>query len=582
VVRVADATVAAEVALVATGEGVVVAARDTSDRLKLRNRLQAHLEGAALRTDAGSLVRGHRAAQLLDGVPGVWLNWDESARRFAENRRDLPQRHHAMRRRVLDIEAAGADAARSALGEAGDRLDDHQAVNVHALADPSTYGMCLFDEQGAGKTVSVLFAFDRLVDAGVVDAALIVAPKAMVPEWSKAVGDFLPGLYSVSVVAGDRQAKKAALAADADVTVTNFESVANMEGAIAAHARRHGDRILLVVDESFVVKNIDARRTQAVRRVREWCGRCFVLCGTPAPNAPRDVVEQVTLADLGAAFGDVAIPAVPAAAEAVVSDVLETRAVYLRSLKVDVLPELPDKTFHVVRLDMSPEQQHAYIQARDDLVLALRATDEAGFRRQLASFAARRTALLQLCSNPAGVLPGYSEIPAKLDALDRLLNRLVVREGEKVVVWSFYVASLEAIAERYAPLGLVRYDGSVASTDDRREAVRRFQEDPATRVFVGNPAAAGAGITLHSARYAIYESMSNQAAHYLQSLDRIHRRGQAREVEYYVLLCDDTIEEAEFDRLRRKEATAGRLLGDAAEPAMTRDSLLQELLGETS
>ena len=55
--------------------------------------------------------------------------------------------------------------------------------------------------------------------------------------------------------------------------------------------------------------------------------------------------------------------------------------------------------------------------------------------------------------------------------------------------------------------------------------MRKFQEDSRTMLFVANPAAAGAGLTLHKSHIAIYESMSNQAAHYLQSLDRIHRRG---------------------------------------------------------
>ena len=68
-------------------------------------------------------------------------------------------------------------------------------------------------------------------------------------------------------------------------------------------------------------------------------------------------------------------------------------------------------------------------------------------------------------------------------------------------------------------------------------------------LFVGDPGAAGAGLTLHRARYAVYESMSNQAAHYLQSLDRIHRRGQDRPVEYLVLLCDETIESPEYERI---------------------------------
>ena len=101
----------------------------------------------------------------------------------------------------------------------------------------------------------------------------------------------------------------------------------------------------------------------------------------------------------------------------------------------------------------------------------------------------------------------------------------------------------------------MRYDGTVTAIDARREAVRRFQNEP-TRVFVANPAAAGAGLTLHAARYAVYESFTNQAAHYLQSLDRIHRRGQSREVEYLMLLAESSIEPLEFDRLVVKEELA--------------------------
>ena len=123
----------------------------------------------------------------------------------------------------------------------------------------------------------------------------------------------------------------------------------------------------------------------------------------------------------------------------------------------------------------------------------------------------------------------------------------------------------------------MRYDGTVTSIEERRDAVRRFQHDPATRLFVANPAAAGAGLTLHAARYAVYESLTNQAAHYLQSLDRIHRRGQAREVEYFVLLGENSIEHGEFERLVVKETRARDLLGDVVDLPVTRERFLSEL-----
>ena len=143
----------------------------------------------------------------------------------------------------------------------------------------------------------------------------------------------------------------------------------------------------------------------------------------------------------------------------------------------------------------------------------------------------------------------YNETPAKMLMLDDLLERRVGQEREKAVLWSFYRKSIDELVARYGRYGVVRYDGTVTDASERGEAVRRFQEDEGTRLFIANPAAAGAGLTLHRARLAIYESMSNQAAHYLQSIDRIHRRGQDREVEYVVLLCEDTLEVREYERL---------------------------------
>ena len=97
-------------------------------------------------------------------------------------------------------------------------------------------------------------------------------------------------------------------------------------------------------------------------------------------------------------------------------------------------------------------------------------------------------------------------------------------------------------------------------------------------LFIGNPSAAGAGITLHSSYDAVYVSYSNQAAHYLQSLDRIHRRGQkAKIVNYYLLICEGTIEENEIARLRSKELQQHSLLGDHIVWPSSLDEAISEL-----
>jgi SNF2 family DNA or RNA helicase len=559
--------------------GLVISVREAARRNELSRALRGALPDVKVRVSSEGLwVPAQASGSLLDVRGLADLRWSEEARRFAENRRAARAAHPGLRRTLQGIVAGGRAGADRALGDTCEGLDDHQRVNVAAMTMPGGYGLCLFDEQGAGKTVSMIFAFDILVGRDEADVLVIVAPKSMLAEWQRDFQRFRGDLYRVSIATGSRRQKAAVMGTDLDVLVTNFETTVSMEGELQALLRRHGRRAVLAVDESFYTKNLNARRTQSVRRLRELCGRAFVLCGTPAPNAPPDLVQQFNIVDFGITFDGISLTEDADASRSAVQAAIEERGLFVRHLKADVLPELPEKRFTRVLVPMQPRQEQIYRRAVQGLVEDLRAIDEETFRKNLTSYLARRSALLQICSHPRAVVDGYDELPAKLHALDALLEDLIGRRGEKVVLWSFYVASLEILVSRYARYNVVRYDGSVAGVEARREAVRSFQEDDGTQLFVGNPAAAGAGLTLHRARYAIYESMSNQAAHYLQSLDRIHRRGQQRQVEYLILLCDRTIEVEEYDRLRRKERASQELLRDQAPEPITRQAMLGELL----
>lgn len=257
---------------------------------------------------------------------------------------------------------------------------------------------------------------------------------------------------------------------------------------------------------------------------------------------------------------------------------MENKSAQCRDLKRDVLPDLPPKEIQRVLVPLEPIQKQLYLSALLDLKQNLLDASDLGFNRNIASFLARRSALLQLCSNPASVADGYDETPAKTKALDSLLAGLITDQGEKVVLWSFYTKTIDALMQRYRQYHPVRYDGQISDIGERRASVKRFQEDEETMLFVGNPAAAGAGLTLHRSRTAIYESFSNQAAHYLQSVDRIHRRGQLRSAQYLILLCEGTLEVNEFDRLAQKEAAGYTLLGDRPPETPTRELMLADVL----
>ncbi len=523
-----------------------------------------------VRSASAAIVEYRHASEML-GIPDV--NWSSDAEKAVRNRARIRAVAPSVIAAARRLQAEGVD--QSASGRPPGltvELDPHQAVNVAVMTLRDGYGACLFDEQGTGKTVCVVAAFDVLVHRDEADVLVVVAPKSMVPEWKSEFDRFTRGLYKVAIALGEGRGR--ALAAGADVIVINYEGVAAQLPELKLLCKR--SRVVLVVDESYNVKNAAASRSAALKAVREGCTRTFVLCGTPAPNAAVDVIAQVDLVDFGYAFDG--LNRVGEMSPAEIQRCLDGRAVYLRSLKAFVLPDLPTRQYTKLELDLEPVQERLYARLAGDLLHDLNQTSDQQFERRRTSFIARRAALLRVCSNPVGLFPDYREVPAKVKALDGLLDNWVLRRGEKVVIWSWFKASLSYLAERYRDLGLVRVDGTVQDALVRQESIRRFQEDPAIRIFLGNPAAAGAGLTLHRARIAVYESLSNQAAHYMQSLDRIHRRGQTADVEYVVLVSRDTLEEAEYERLQRKSAGQRALLGDPPDSSLSRNAMLRELL----
>lgn len=549
----------------------------SDDRSGLRSRLSAVGVKFRPRGDEGAVVTdAWEGVNLLDA--DLPLDWSADALRLATNRAGVAAAAPSVASAYADIRAGEPNSARSLIADSTmtGTLDDHQAVNVALLTTAGTWGGCVFDEQGTGKTVTLIAAFDLLVERGLTDTLLVVAPKSMIAEWRQEFARFTGDLYKVVVAEGDRRTKAQAFFTGADVVVVNYETLLTLGDELVRLARR--TRLTLAVDESFNVKNPEASRSQAAARLREWCTHAFVLCGTPAPNSAADVVAQFDLVDFGYTFTGLRLDKDRATAARQVGDRLEQSGLYVRNVKSVVLPDLPPKSFTEIEVDLGPQQRAAYDAALDDLILDLQRVDDETYARQIQSFLERRAALLRICADPTPLIPGYDELPAKIVALDDLLGHLVGELDEKVVVWSFYRSSLDRIAARYAHLGLVRIDGSVSDPAERRQAVRRFQDDPAVSVFLGNPAAAGAGLTLHSARYAVYESLSNQAAHYLQSLDRIHRRGQSRDVRYVTLIARGTVEEVEYARLRQKADAQADLLGDPPTQAPTRRMMLADLL----
>ena len=539
---------------------------------KLSPNVRVEMDGKSLLLDirTGVVLRASRSQ--------VQLGWSEEAAivvdNFAANYANLGRARHRLR----ELQKPGSAETELAGYPLSQSLDPHQRVAVAAMTDPLIQGICLFDEQGLGKTVMTIHAFDRLKQLGECDALLIFAPKNMLEIWKKEFTRFMEDKFSVLTITGQRAEKYDQLLKKADVYITNYETAHLLEQPLRSFLLRRVGRVVLAVDESFLVKNGATKRAAAVRKLRHLCRKCWVLCGTPAPNNALDVVHQFDVADGGVTFSGIKLPDNPDSRWLTIKQAVELRGIYLRRLKQDVYTGLLPKRFERVMIPMETDQRRIYVNSLSHLITDVESTDEQEFRKRFSSFLARRMTLFQICSHPGQVVPTYQGVPGKLSALDDLLGELIGRKGEKVVLWSFFRYSLDQLLAWFQKYNPVRIDGRVAGASQRAEAVERFQKDDNTMLFIGNPAAAGAGITLTRSCTSIYESFSVQTAHYLQSLDRIHRRGQTRETNYYILLCKDSIEETEYDRLLMKERRSQELLGDPQPNVSTRQVFLDQLL----
>jgi predicted RNA-binding Zn ribbon-like protein len=158
-----------------------------------------------------------------------------------------------------------------------------------------------------------------------------------------------------------------------------------------------------------------------------------------------------------------------------------------------------------------------------------------------------------------------------------------VDAGQKVVVFTAYTGVVDTLLERFGPTA-VRITGT-DSAEAREQAVQRFQNDDAVRVFVGNIHAAGTGITLTAASHVVFNDLDWVPANHWQAEDRAYRIGQTGTVNVHYQVASGTIDEFVQGVLETKTALISAVVdGEALSPDATRDVLseLEALVSKIS
>lgn len=145
----------------------------------------------------------------------------------------------------------------------------------------------------------------------------------------------------------------------------------------------------------------------------------------------------------------------------------------------------------------------------------------------------------------------FTRIVAEHDSPKLLATVTLAREilthdpTARVVVWSMFRENVERLSTLLSDFGATYIHGGIPvgdpnNRDTREGRIRAFHSaDLHSRVLVANPAACSEGISLHHVcHHAIYVDRSYNAAHFLQSVDRIHRLGLSPETLTYVHIME--------------------------------------------
>jgi len=444
-------------------------------------------------------------------------------------------------------------------------LTPRQLENVGRIA--ALPAGATFSVPGAGKTTEGLATF--FFRANGFNGLLVIAPKNAFAAWDEQIADCMPSLKAQFCrLIGGREKIASLLREGPRFMLITYQQLARVPDIIAAHLAEHETFVFL--DESHRIKSGVGKQTaRAVLSLAHLPVGKLIMSGTPMPQSTEDLIPQF-------AFLYPEIPATPTG----VVDLM--KPVYVRTNKAQL--GLPPVTRNAIRLQMAPMQYELYklmkFEVAREAATALTARNKQAFR-SLGRSVAR---ILQFVSNPALLA---SEISfAHADLLSAVLSegdgpklkytlrraRMLANEGHKVLIWSSFVKNVEYIAQRLADQGAVYIHGGVDAGDEdddetREGKIKLFHDDSNVRIMVANPAAASEGVSLHRVcHHALYLDRTFNAAHYLQSEDRIHRYGLAQDQQTVVEIvqCAGSVDETVDARLRYKIGLMAKALEDSS------------------
>ncbi len=452
----------------------------------------------------------------------------------------------------------------------------------------------VFWEMGAGKSKIMIDNIAYLYQEGLIDGALVVAPNGVDLNW---LIDEVPKHMPVHVAKEMRlfrfSSKKKNTKAHKEAVkwcrqhkglafmLISYDAFMTDDGKEAALLFLEQRKCFYVLDESVSIKTPGAKRTMRIVRTAHRAKYRRILDGYPTPKGAFDLYSQFQFlhADFWKKYSMDSFSVFKNYFGVFeksygnghefekfigykrLDELGKIIAPFTsRVKKADVL-DLPPKIYQPRYFELSSQQREMYDQLKSEYMLQLSSGE-------LVTANLAMVRLLRLQQISCGYIPvGEDEPVHRIEGKNpraELLEELIDSSSEKTIIWARYkldIELIESIMRKKNSRHFVTYTGDT-SDEDRIKAKQDFQLGDA-QFFIGTPAAAGIGLTLHAAHNVIYYSNSFNLRERVQSEDRAHRDGLKHSVTYTDILGMNTVDKSIMLNLTGKMDTSDAILGDA-------------------
>ena len=459
----------------------------------------------------------------------------------------------------------------------------HQLTALEKSWNKESYAY--FMEMGTGKTKVLIDNMSMLYDKGKIDGALIIAPKGVIGTWyNQEIPTHLPDhieskavMWQANITKKQKESLDELLKSDSrlHILIMNVEALSTSKGTDFAESFLRTHNTIMAIDESTTIKNSSAKRTKNILKLAPQSKYRRIMTGSPITKNPLDLYSQCEflspwLLDFASyyAFRNryAEMKTIHAQGRSIqvvnffknIGELSEKlKGFSYRVLKEDCL-DLPDKIYVKRNVVLTEEQSKLYKQMKTMALAILN-----GKQTTTVTVLTQLMRLHQITCGHFTADDGSTQ-NIKSNRISELMNVLEEVEG-KAIIWANYQKDMfeikKSIEKEYGEGSVVDYYG-LTPQEDRQPNIKRFQENPDCRFFVGTPQTGGYGITLTQANTVVYYSNGYDLEKRLQSEDRAHRIGQKKSVTYVDLISEETVDEKIVKALRKKINIASEVMGE--------------------